>query len=624
MNIRVKVISLLALLFAALIGIEIGVQRQILMPSFAELEREDAKVSMKRIEFALDQSLDTLALTAADWGNWEDAYRYVQAPNDQFVRTNITPVALKQLQVNALMIVDLQGNVVLSSAKDLATGQTLDLDFAGRKSLPADLPWRRNLADGESARGLVSTNQGIMLIASAPVLNGSGSGTPLGSVIMGKLLTAHEVQMLGARAQAALSVLQGPGSTGEGAAERVSETSDLTRVDRSFSDIYGKPVLALRVEVPRRITAQGRNAVAYATACLVGAAVLALLALLVVLNRVVLEPLARVTSHAVAIGEGSDLSARLSLRSRDEIGRLAHEFDGMVARVEQSRRQLVDQSFHAGFAELAKGVLHNLGNAMTPLAVRVAKLGDRLRTAPVDDLIAASAELIEVRGGASEAGATQAESERTRDLKQFLHLGCREISAAVEESRRDLEVIERQATLVQSALNELMHSTRNEHVIETVRLTELVNQTLEIVPDACRQRLEVDADDSLRQVGAVCVARTVLRLVLQNLIINAADAVRDAGRDRGLLRVGAEIVREHEREQLHLHCRDNGVGIARGDLERVFDKGYSTKSKDTNYGIGLHWCANAIAALGGRIWAASEGPGLGASLHLMVPLVARE
>ena len=33
---------------------------------------------------------------------------------------------------------------------------------------------------------------------------------------------------------------------------------------------------------------------------------------------------------------------------------------------------------------------------------------------------------------------------------------------------------------------------------------------------------------------------------------------------------------------------------------------------------------DAIAALGGRIWAASEGPGLGASLHLMVPLMARE
>ena len=142
------------------------------------------------------------------------------------------------------------------------------------------------------------------------------------------------------------------------------------------------------------------------------------------------------------MGEGSDLGARLNLASRDEIGRLAREFDGMVARVEQSRRQLVDQSFHAGFAELAKGVLHNLGNAMTPLAVRVSKLGDRLRAAPVDDLIRAAAEL--------EDSDTQSERSHA-DLKTFMHLGCREMSASIRESLRDLEVIQRQATLVQTA-----------------------------------------------------------------------------------------------------------------------------------------------------------------------------
>ena len=185
-------------------------------------------------------------------------------------------------------------------------------------------------------------------------------------------------------------------------------------------------------------------------------------------------------------------------------------------------------------------------------------------------------------------------------------------------------MIQRQAQIVQTALSELMRSTRNEAVIESVRLPDLVSQTLEIVPDACRQRLVVDPEESLGKVGAVRVARTVLRLVLQNLIINAADAVRDAGRDKGVLKVGAEIVREHDRDQLHLHCKDDGVGIAKADLERVFDKGFSTKSRDTNYGIGLHWCANAIAALGGRIWAASEGPGLGASMHLMLPLAVRE
>jgi hypothetical protein len=84
-----------------------------------------------------------------------------------------------------------------------------------------------------------------------------------------------------------------------------------------------------------------------------------------------------------------------------------------------------------------------------------------------------------------------------------------------------------------------MRSSRNEHVIESVRLPELIAQSLEVVPDACRQRLLIHADESLGRIGVVQVARTVLRLVLQNLIINASDAVRDAGKDQGVLRLSA-------------------------------------------------------------------------------------
>jgi two-component system NtrC family sensor kinase len=258
-------------------------------------------------------------------------------------------------------------------------------------------------------------------------------------------------------------------------------------------------------------------------------------------------------------------------------------------------------------------VLHNLGNAMTPLTVRLSTLGDRLRDAPAGDVQLAFAEL-----------AQEQESARRADLEEFLRLACRELALCVTDAQNDAAVVQRQATIVQSALSELMRSTRNAHVVESVRLPELVAQTLEIVPDACRHRLVVDTDESLRKVGAVQVARTVLRLILQNLIINAADAVRDAGRDKGVLHFAAEITGDTGHEQLHLLCKDDGVGISPDNLRRVFDKDFSTKSRETNYGIGLHWCANAIGALGGRIWAASEGPGLGASMHLMLPLPVRD
>jgi two-component system, NtrC family, sensor kinase len=609
MNIRTKMISLLALLFAVLIVLEIVVQQRVLMPSFAQLEREDAEISMKRIGYALDRALEGLELSASDWGNWADVYQYVQAPNAAFVSANITPVAMKQLQVNAMLIVDLHGRYVLSAARSLDDGQPLDLDLASRQALPEDFPWRKNLGEGGALKGLLRTNQGVMMIAAAPVLDGSGSGHPLGMVLVGRLLTPAQVQMIGAQAQATLMLLD----RASAAADQIKETNASTQIFKPFADIYGRPLMSFRVDVPRRISARGRDAVTYASLYLIGAAVTVLLLLVVALNRIVLRPLARVTRQAVAVGEGTDLTVRLNIAGQDEIALLAREFDRMVERVADSRRQLVDQSFHAGFAELAKGVLHNLGNAMTPLGVRLSRLVDRLRDAPAADVQLAFTELAKETQG----------SARRADLEEFLRLACRELAACVTDAQSDAAVVQRQATVVQSALSELMRSTRNGHVVESVRLADLVAQTLEIVPDACRHRLVVDTDESLRKVGAVQVARTVLRLILQNLIINAADAVRDAGRDKGVLHFAAEIIQEADSEHLHLHCKDDGVGIAAANLQRVFDKDFSTKSRDTNYGIGLHWCANAIGALGGRIWAVSDGPGLGASMHLMLPLPVR-
>ncbi len=450
-------ISSLALLFALLIALEIGIQEWVLMPSFAELERDDAVTSMKRAGNALDASLDGLALTAADWGNWADAYEFAQTRSAGFIQANITPVAMKQVQLDALVIVDTAGDVILSHARDLETGAGLDIGFPPGTALPRNFPWRCHRAAGPCGEGLLQTPRGILMAAAAPILDGSGKGLPRGMVIVGRLMTPHRIRQLGAQAQVDLTMTSHRSST---AGDRLVESGAVTRVVRPFFDIYGRPLMSLRVEVPRRITGRGRSAVVYASALLVMAGISALILLVVVLNRIVLAPLARVTRHAVSIGGGADLTARLDLPIHDEVGVLAREFDRMVERLAASRRQLVDQSFHAGFAELAKGVLHNLGNAMTPLGVRLAKLGERLREAPVADVEFAVTELAQESPG----------SPRHADLEQFLQLGCRQLAAVMKEAQSDVVVIQRQSTVVQTALVELMRSTRNEPVVEAVRL----------------------------------------------------------------------------------------------------------------------------------------------------------
>jgi diguanylate cyclase (GGDEF)-like protein len=330
MNIRWKVATLIAALFAVLGVTAILVAKSVLMPSFAELERTEADVAMRRIQFALDRTLAQLQLQAASWGNWTDAWRFAEDHNQAFINDQVTTAGLKQLNINALVFTDLNGNVDASLAFDLKTERLLDLDFTNGRTLASDFPWRRNLAEGRPAQGLFQSNLGVLMIAAAPVLDGFGHGPPRGMVIMGRLISRHEIQQIGAQAEANLSMVPLQVSA---AAHELVETDDVTQVYQTFNDVYGHPVLRMRVDVPREITRRGYAAVYYACACLTAAALTVLVLLISLLNRNVLNPLARVTRHAVAIGEGADLTARLDFEGQDEIAVLAREFDRMVARV---------------------------------------------------------------------------------------------------------------------------------------------------------------------------------------------------------------------------------------------------------------------------------------------------
>jgi sensor histidine kinase regulating citrate/malate metabolism len=76
------------------------------------------------------------------------------------------------------------------------------------------------------------------------------------------------------------------------------------------------------------------------------------------------------------------------------------------------------------------------------------------------------------------------------------------------------------------------------------------------------------------------------------------------------------------RDMIHLEIRDNGEGIAADGMESLFRRGYSTKSEKKG-GIGLHWCANSVIAMGGKIHATSPGKGQGATFHLLLPAAPR-
>ena len=105
-------------------------------------------------------------------------------------------------------------------------------------------------------------------------------------------------------------------------------------------------------------------------------------------------------------------------------------------------------------------------------------------------------------------------------------------------------------------------------------------------------------------------AREIQQVVL-NLLINAADAVGPSG----IIRVSTR----KEGEFLRLAVSDDGSGIDRSDLERIFDPFYTTKSVGEGTGLGLSISYEIVKRHGGEI-SVDSTPGIGTIFRVRLPI----
>jgi len=153
---------------------------------------------------------------------------------------------------------------------------------------------------------------------------------------------------------------------------------------------------------------------------------------------------------------------------------------------------------------------------------------------------------------------------------------------------------------------------------EEVNVSALISETIAAMArEPARDGIELilEAPPEL----AVLTRRVELQQVLLNLIINARAAVMDKSAPRRI-----EISARRAGDDTIIHVRDNGVGIAPENIERIFQPFFSTKPKPAagsdagGHGLGLAVCREIINGLGGDIDVAGE-VGVGATFVLRLP-----
>jgi signal transduction histidine kinase len=600
----------------------------VIWPTFSELERREGEQNAQRVAEVLLKEQDDLGRSTRDFSAWDETYGYVVEPNEDYDHQTFTVDVMRDLGMQLIAIYDTKGHRVQGASFDLDTGNPITIDpFMGDLPIDHALLARDRLT---GVTGILLTAHGPMLLASFPILQSTREGPIRGTFFMGRMLNQALIDAMAEQTHVKFDVFltdgrdpgQHPGQR-LGASERAALQDIAQGVTYSFDtsngdtlSIYqlaetmqnGAPLL-IKAKTARSISAIGKTTLLLAAVSTFITAMLVMGVIWVMLTRLIVAPLNKLTNHVVEVGRTGDLSKRMALERDDEIGVLAKEFDAATEQLGNVRRRLVEDSYQSGMAEIAAGVIHNVRNALSPVVVTVSHLSEVAVMPPATHLDAAFKDL---------------KSEKTDPERRFMLVEYVEaaMKAMLERGQRfaeDLRIVADQNRHIEQILQDHSALSMEKRRFEPVQLSAVIQEAQRLLPANGSAIVDVRVADTINQMPAVHGHPIVIAQILGNLMVNAAEAIQETGRVSGRIEIDAELELENGRECVHLAVKDNGNGIEPEVLKNLFGRGFSTKKAKTG-GIGLHWSANSIATMGGRMYAKSKGIGRGATFHLILPV----
>jgi sensor domain CHASE-containing protein len=666
MRLSNKVLLTVIIIWGVFLGSSYLVAEHFLLQSFLRLENTQINTNINRVKQALEQVSYALSTFTVDWSHWNDAYDYIEGNNPQFVPNNMDFSAFVNSNINLLMYLNKKGEIQFGVAMDLENKKQVAYPAGLDKYIYYGSLLENQTDLNHSIRGLISLPSGIMLVAASGT-----SYTDLTKPINGTLITGRylsdkllkklaDATSLSLKLYLAHDIASNPKMQKiyESALQKPNHNYILTKNNYANSytvllDIFNQPIGLLGVTTKRDIYAIGKNAIHFYLGIFIISGILVAGMLWFLLRVLILKRLEYLNRKIKEISSKKDYTKHINMYESDELSSVAKQFNQFIDTIytshEQLKRQVKEITFsekqleatnkklileinerkqmehkievlhkklilaarQAGMADIASGVLHNVGNILNNVttSVGVAK------------------ELIE-----------NSRAEKFKELACLLEQHKNDLAVFLTQDSQGLKILSYISLLADASLENKQEITEEisnldqyiGHIKNVVvmqqSLTSVIGMTeqlkiSDVIEDALMLNKSISENKNIQITcdyqfkDSVILDRVKLLHVIVNLIKNAIESLVDSNiEDKRIL----ICVLKKDDAFFSIEIFDNGNGILSENLSRIFNYGFTTK-KNGN-GIGLHTSASFIQEMGGKMVAKSEGINQGATFVVELPI----
>lgn len=274
-------------------------------------------------------------------------------------------------------------------------------------------------------------------------------------------------------------------------------------------------------------------------------------------------------------------------------------------RMKRMQEQLREQSRAAGVAEVATGIVHNVGNVLNSVGISAGLLQSSLENSAL--------RLLEKLAAALSAQSAQGAPPSPEKLASSLSLLAGRLAEEREEQLTESKSIIECVAHVREIVTSQQGLTRGFVAREATDPNAVLEQALTLSMSLLR-KASIELEREHEPLPVLWIDPHILLQVFINVLNNARQALANTPLEKRLIRLRTRRVGD----TVEVAISDNGEGIEPKNLKRIFQQGFTTKPQ--GQGFGLHMSTLNLRVLGGTISAESGGIGAGATFTLRLPV----